>query len=272
MLSRNKVLHQLGLDILEGLSDSDLQNLPNTIVIVGCHHSFSHSLIRVLARKSNFVVAIQTEQFFDANQRPLWGSPTSKNATDTLLQNLRFVDTLLDISENNKKWYEDLGLSQSELKKLHFGPFVFPTEKRSISSASKGKHIFFGNLNERRRQFLNKLGDGKIAIVQDGTYGDRLADELAKSKGVLNLHYSEGVYTEVPRLLTAYLSRKPVVSEKLATPFVAGVHYIDVNEKWADIDRHVYDNFSDLVTKQFSFAAFLRAAVRENRRRSSFYI
>lgn len=268
ILARHKVLHQLGLDILEGLSQADLQSLPDTIVLVGCHHSFNHPFIRLLARNSTFVLGVQTEQFFDANRKLLWGAPKTENVTKTILKNLSFVNAFLDLSEHNMEWYLTKNLPQKDLEKLRFGPSIFPTEERTLCSKTHQDYIFFGSLNDRRRQVLNALGLSNVNIVHDGTFGKRLANEILKSRAVLNLHYSEGVYSEAPRLLTSYLARKPVVSEELAGPFKAGVHYISVENNESETDSRVYANFSKLVTEQLSFAEFLRAITRERSRNS----
>lgn len=220
------------------------------------------AIIRLLAPKSAFIFGIQTEQFFDADGRELWGKPRNKKTINRVLRNLSFVDAFLDLSASNQAWYDAQGLSQSALGKLRFGPHIFPTQKRPLRRTQNGKDIFFGGINDRRRRALDQCRPDRTTVLPDGVYGTQLGQEIDRARAILNIHYAEGVYTEAPRLLTSYLAGKPVVSEKLADPFQAGLHYIDLQNTHSVDEAEIYDNFSHLVTRQLSFSASLKTALQ----------
>lgn len=249
MLSRHDTLDQLARDMLDGLP-RDFQPRRRVCVIVGTHSDF-----RYLPLWPGFRVGIQTEQFLDADGTPLWGQHKRKMARN-LLATLRRLDVMLDINPANEPWYDAAGLPARERAKLRFGPAIFPSEPR-LRVPGQGD-LFFGNVNDRRRTVLDGLAHRAVEVVPAGVYGDALAARLRAADTVLNIHFAEGTYTEAPRLLTAYLAGKPVLSELLAPPFVAGEHYLPLTDTGTlDLDQ-VHAAFTALVTQHWSFAGFLR--------------
>ena len=102
----------------------------------------------------------------------------------------------------------------------------------------------------------------KVKILPTGTYGADLILELDKAAAVVNVHFEHGVYTEVPRLLSAYLAGKPVISEELDSPFIEGQHYLTFQGYDPESFEDVYNSFSSLVTSELSFGRFLKTAAK----------
>ena len=74
------------------------------------------------------------------------------------------------------------------------------------------------------------------------------------ASAVVNLHIGEGIYTEYPRMLSAYLSGKAVLSEPLAAPLEKGKHYADIETPFdpADAETH-FRNFAEFA-REFSIS------------------
>lgn len=183
-------------------------------VYVGVH-SFTKRIL-----PPGFRIGIQTEQFFDASGRSLWGTQSRWR----ILRQAWQYDVLLDLSPLNRPAYEFLpALLQ---RRLRFGPHIFPSHLPPFHPGEVGAPLlFFGAINQRRQQVLDEMGK-TVRILPYGVYGAHLTAEIMAAKGVVNLHFSDGVYTEYPRLLTALMHGKALSSEELAEPLVAGRHYL----------------------------------------------
>lgn len=261
--SRHKILKQLGQDILEGLSVNDIAELGDMMVLVGCHHNFG-----LFPLGSSFCVGIQTEQFLDQNGRELWGMVKKPKGIADLMKNLSRVDVMLDTNISNRSWWEEQDLSPKDRAKLYFGPRIFPSEPRAFRSVPGGPNLFFGSMDGRRGSVIEQLGGVNVKVLPRGTYGTKLENELNAAGTVINIHFDEGIYTEAPRLLTAYLAGKPIKSEMLGDPFVKGVHYIEIEGCITENAQVIYDAFSQLVTEELSFASFIRSAFAETNQMS----
>lgn len=203
------VLAELARDLARGITDPAVMALPVDI-LVGLHR-----LRPRLPARGRRQLGIQTEQIRDAEGRPMW----KKVRPGRLRKHLLACHRVLDLSVSNAPVY---GLAGRLLRhRLDFGPYVFP---QRIPDFVPGKEaVFFGAANDRRADLVARHG---IRMLPNGVFGAALAAELAGAAAVVNLHYTEGVYTEAPRLLAACLAGKPVMSEPLAPPLVAGRHYL----------------------------------------------
>ncbi len=260
MFSRHKILHQLGQGIVAGLSVKDTAEIGKIDILVGCHDAFYF-----FNRGAKLRVGIQTEQFFDKSGNELWGMLKKPKTIKRLLTNLSRVDVMLDINNSNRHWWDTQNLSPRDRAKLHYGPYIFPSEAREFKESLGGANLFFGDLGGRRKKVVQALVGTKVTVLPRGTYGKKLERELDQSATVVNIHFDEGVYTEAPRLLTSYLAGKPVISEILDEPFIEGIHYLGLENFKSDKLEEVYCAFSKLVTEKLSFASFIHSTLHIRR-------
>ena len=90
-----------------------------------------------------------------------------------------------------------------------------------------------------------------IKLLPYGTHGAALQAQIAKSGGIVNLHFSAGVYSEYPRILTAALAGKVIWSDPMAQPLICGQHYFALTDKPSLAEQSaVYHRFcSDFAAK-----------------------
>ena len=91
-------------------------------------------------------------------------------------------------------------------------------------------------------------------ILSQNCYLEPLYKEINVSSGVLNLHFEEGIYSEIPRLLSAYICGKVLYSEPLAAPFISGQHYIPLGSKVTFNTEEIYTNISKTFVQNFSLS------------------
>ena len=252
-LSKHPTVDQLAREISVGLDPAFLPQHSRVLIYVGVHKRFGLDFFR-----PGFKVAVQTEQFLDQAGNSLWGQ-RKKNLKNNIFRALQRADVFLDINPQNMPFYDSFTLTQSQRRKLHFGPHIFPQVASRFNPGISPKYAFFGGVKERRKMVLETVQNVDIALIPEGTYGDELYQHISQSKGVANIHFEQGIYTESPRLLTAYLNGKVVLSEELAAPFVSGVHYIPLDDAAVDWDhKAIFERFSQLVCGDLSFGRFLK--------------
>jgi hypothetical protein len=203
-----------------------------------------------------FKMGLQTEQFYDEDGKKLWGLCSNATILRWALQ----YDVLLDFSPLNAPAYDFL---PSYLrKKIKFGPHIFPDTLPTFAG-TMGKLIFFGALNDRRRAKITAITQQeRLRVVQNETYGTALQNQIADSGGILNLHFSAGVYSEYPRLLTAALAGKAVWSDPLAQPLICGQHYFALTDRPSLAEQSaVYDRFCSAFAAKHRLSDFLRAVL-----------
>lgn len=104
-----------------------------------------------------------------------------------------------------------------------------------------------------------------LRMLPVGTFGAALQAQIAGCGGIVNLHFSDGVYTEYPRLLTAALMGKAIWSELLAPPLLCGQHYFALTDRPnLPTQRAFYDRFCHEFAAQQSLSDFLRAVLPAN--------
>ena len=244
------ILDQLSQEIILGL-DSDLNTKVPTTVYVGIHGNPGLSWFR-----RGLKIGIQTEQLYDAEGVALFG--LKKGSWDFNIRwGYKMADQIIDLSENNRKFYEeDIPRNIRKKAEVVFGPHIFPSKKIPFRHGGTNL-IFFGSVpeNNRRAGIIRRMKEMPVRMVPDGTYGEELYALIDQSQGVLNVHYEDAVYTEAPRLLTAYLRGKVVFSEPLDNIFLPGVDYIALGE--GGDASEIFENFSEKVTTLYSFSALL---------------
>lgn len=211
----------------------------------------------------HLTVGIQTEQYHDRTGRTMWRIPRGRFRQ----RHASFYDVLLDLSADNAPAYDFLG--EDLRAKLMFGPHIFPADPID-PDIQPGAAVFFGAMNERRRGLLTGLqAERAVDIAPHGTFGRTLDTLIAGQSAVLNLHFREGEYSEYPRFLKAYLRGKPVISEPLAPPLIAGQHYYDLSARpTAAATRKIFRNLANLATAH-SFPAFLEGCLTRARMRKA---
>lgn len=243
ILSCHPILDQVATDIAKGVA---MEALPDKdiVVCIGAHKRFTG-----LRHRKGFKICVQTEHFRDARGLSLWRKPRWIR----MLANLLICDLLLDLSIYNKKSYR--WLPRVMKNKIVFGPRIFPsTAVKHVEG--NGTAVFFGAINERREKLI--AGRGDYTTLDGGIFGAALEEKIANASAVLNVHFSDGVYTEYPRLLSAYLAGKPLVSETLSPELEEGRHYMALG---AQIDARyladIFANFSDEFVAHNRFTDFL---------------
>lgn len=247
-IADHPILKTFALDLLYSLKNFQLQS-PITFY-VGAHRVFSGYW-----SKNNLRIVIQTEQFCDSTGQPLWWSDNSE-FTLNIKKSLENCDVFWDLSQHNMPFYKANNLDGLIQKKGFFGPYVFQTKPKKMRSVNREHIIFCGTLNDRRKELIKNFKGPKVKIVQR-VYGAKLNDMIDKSAGVLNLHFADGIYTELPRVLSAYNRSRVLVSEPLASPFIPSEHYISTSSCEINEAEKVFENFSNLVSDQYNFGKFL---------------
>ena len=236
-----RILQQVAADIMIGITEK-IRN--QTTLHVG-----AHALER--SEMAGLAVGIQTEQMFDENGKKLWNAFNTRQ----LHRMVSRFDAILDLSHANAPAYSDLPIDQQ--RKVRFGPYIFPEFIPQFVGGS-GTPVFYGTPTNRRKKILRTLvSRGKISMIPRGTFGEDLAQMIASAPAVVNIHIDEGVYTEYPRLLNAYLNGKVIISERLAGPLVAGKHYADIMSTFdSSTASEIYRNFSNFA-QQHKVSSFL---------------
>ena len=216
-------------------------------IYIGVHNFKNYSL------RKGLNVGIQTEQLFDVNGKALWRNTSRLK----ILRQVSQYKMTLDLAPSNQPAYEFL--PNFLKKRIIFGPDIFPECDISFRPYAKKELVFFGAKNLRRSQLIDSISITQIVrLLETATFCEQLSSNIQECAGILNIHYDDGVYTEIPRLITAYLNGKPVFSEELAHPLVAGKHYFPVNAAFdAIIAKQIFDRFKLEFVAKHKFSNFL---------------
>lgn len=261
-LSPSPILKNVTDDIISGLPKGISSSCPVTIY-VGIHRNFGRHWFRKGVR-----IGLQTEHIFDAEQKPLWGGK-SADFDINVGQAISRSNFILDINVNSKKYYRNL--PKGTKGKIYFGPHIFP-DQQIQQRAGGNDFIFYGNVRgiQRRERILCSLLGKGVKVIPENTFGTDLKEEIADSKGILNIHVMDGVYAEAPRILSAVICGKNIISEPLGHPFVSGVHYLPISHlssKGRNTDHEqaeVLHNISEMTSRLFSFAKFMKTILPDS--------
>lgn len=250
-----KIQEQLARDIISGLNFCDLPEKQRTVeIFMGTHHFFGRCLL-----SKNIKIAIQTEQIYDLTGSKIQFSKSTFNE-ELFLQACCFSNAILDLSEGNRTIYEKYS-NNLVGRTILLGPYIFPSRHRkNIKSETNGKVLFFGGIpkNSHREKVLLDLSQNDIVcIANPSLFGEELTAKVIDYDAILNIHVCDAIYTEAPRLLSAVLHSKILISEELGKPFEKGVHYIHVDRINEPFDKSVIDNLLNLSSSRFSFVSGL---------------
>lgn len=170
-------------------------------VVLGCNLLPSAGNLRLVRH-----VIVQLEQL---SEREGWFRPE-------LLEMLRGAEAVWDYAPENVAFLRARGLTNvSEM------PIGYHESLRRIARRPADVDVlFYGSLNERRRDVLEEIGRFADVKCLVGVYGKRRDDYIARAKIVLNLHYYDAQILEQARIAYLLNNRCFVVSESSAhNPF-----------------------------------------------------
>ncbi|MBP0482945.1 hypothetical protein [Sagittula salina] len=240
------ILEQIARDMLDGIADEALCATPVDVVL-GVHR-----YSQLPRHRGRPLIGIQTEHFLDAT-----GARTDETLKPRYLASyLRQCDLLVDLSPYNRPYYP-WATRLLAGQKLIFGPYLFPSRSVAFDPGRTDELLFVGALNDWRRKVLGSPGVPPVRVETD-LYGGALSERIRQAAAMVNLHRRPGVYSEVPRLLSAVLAGKAVVSEPLAPPFVAGRHYVPLGAAQAADFRAAFEAMRDEIAARYSFEELLR--------------
>lgn len=246
--ARHRVLADVAVDLSRSLPENHGYE---ATIFLGLHMFFG------LPDVEGARLGIQTEQLLDAAGTPMWrafDSGRRRRLTSAM-------SGVLDFSLTNAPAYADMRPKRRE--KIMFGPYVFPSRPVPFRAAGEGI-CFAGSQSGRRAEIIAQLKQHTpVDVASRGTFGAGLAERMQNSAGVLNIHFAEGVYSEVPRILKAYLAGKILYSEELADPFVAGRHYLPLSDLPVPSvpPAQVHENFQQDIASRYPFTTFLETAL-----------
>lgn len=188
------------------------------IYIVLCPQTF--------LRLPKFMIAFQMEQ-----------SMSKRWFTENYLKTLKNSLAILDYSRTNISFLQKQGIPFINIFYLpiHRIPNYreFLSERGfSVVSHAKKKYdvLFYGDThNERRQAMLALLSERFSVTIISDTFGQKLYEQLAQAKVIVNIHYYENALLETTRICECLSLGLTVVSE-------------------ASIDRHEYPEFEDCVS------------------------
>lgn len=251
-LTRHDVTLHYGHRVLRDFASDLAQGIQKPVghamdVYVGVH------AVRGPIDESRFRVGIQTEQYLDRSGKDMWRKPRRRVRRALVSA----YDAFLDLNPTNAPAYAFL--PQDLRDRMTFGPHIFPAEPVALDYSDKPP-VFFGSLNDRRKAELLPLQEaGKVILAPHGTFGRALSAVLKDQGGVLNIHFADGEYAEYPRFLKAYLHGKPVFSEPMAPPLVAGQHYFALGKvPTRKATETLFGNIAALATA-YRFQSYLEA-------------
>jgi len=120
---------------------------------------------------------------------------------------------VIDYDYNNIEAYRPCG----SIPVISFGYAPYLAEQRSIEIEKRPiELIFFGSVNERRRQMLLSIQDSGIKLSLLRGYGCDRDREIARARAVFNCHYYESARFEQARVFQCLSLGTPVISERTA--------------------------------------------------------
>jgi hypothetical protein len=119
----------------------------------------------------------------------------------------------LDIWEfampNTKRYKDDIDISN-----VHWMPMPFYKYRTDISNFFEYDILFYGSMNTRRTNILNKLKEKYKIKVCVNVYGEDIYNMIKRSKIILNIHFYKDATLESARFNEVLQFNRCIVSEK----------------------------------------------------------
>lgn len=143
----------------------------------------------------------------------------SNDWTEKIIHSARESDfAIWDYSERNLDYLRRMGIEK--IMKLELG-FDIGLIKISPQDSKSNDFIFYGSINHRRLEVLNKFKtDGLEVRTLYNIFGAQRDLEIARSKIALNIHYFESEIFEVVRANYLIHNKVPILAEINPTTFI----------------------------------------------------
>ena len=132
------------------------------------------------------------------------------------LDYLEFLRESLAVVEYSKENIPILFENGITYPKLFFCPIGITTSRISEQKShnnSDGAYLFYGELNQRRREILSEISKKYTVRIEQNLFGHSLIKAIRESKAVINLHYYENARLEFMRINQSLSYGKCVISE-----------------------------------------------------------
>jgi hypothetical protein len=264
--AKHPILLDISKFIFEGLSiEKSLKISSRVNIFIGVHQFDKDDF----SDYPGINIGLQTEQFFDESGKKLWGA----QAFHQVINGLFSLDYLIDFSHSNQRAYVSVPISLIKAKMI-YGPYIFPDKEIDHRGPEDGHLVFIGALSERREMLLKKLTNLGIKVKSiQGVGGSEALSLISESEGLVNIHFEDGVYSEWPRVLMAYLSGRILFSETLSADLVAGRHYIKIDSvddflkkdssEMATIYENIFKSLREDIVKNYIFEDIIHSIVNK---------
>jgi GT2 family glycosyltransferase len=174
---------------------TDPDNISGTAIVLGCNRL---AKLQISELPEN-IILYNLEQV----------QPNSPWLNDNYLELLR-SHPVWDYSNINMKELEKIGVTDV----THCGIGYEPELTKIPQIEEDIDVLFYGSINDRRKQILEALKESGLNIVTlFGAYGGKRDEYIARAKIILNIHYYEAKLFEIVRISYLLANKKFIISE-----------------------------------------------------------
>jgi hypothetical protein len=159
---------------------------------------------------------------------------------ENYIQILKNAIQVWDYSIQNKEWLSD----NIKIKNILHVPVCFDSNITNYKSNTIEKDIdilFYGSLNKKRKNILNKLQKLNtnliIVIKNNDCWEEDLLNIILRSKIILNIHYYENAILEMHRLSYLFNTKSFIISENVS----------DKNQMEIFKNSLIFCNYDDII-------------------------
>jgi len=145
-----------------------------------------------------------------------------------------------DYSLDNIEWLKTKEIFNVKHFKIGKSPaFEYPINNNTVDTKSIDV-LFYGSMNNRRREIINKLRKLNYNVVTVNAWGKNREDLINNSRIVLNIHFFSTFILEILRIIPLIANNHFVITETSSYP--------DNNDEWKEnIVTVDYDSIVDTV-------------------------
>lgn len=223
----------------------------NSFILLVAFQSFYKSPIKnkLLKMRKKKYILYQLEQINNVTKY-------NNNINDELEN---FMNNALYVLEYNMSNYNALN---STINKIFVGVPIVECDK--IIERKNIDILFYGNLNNYRKNILDNLLNEYNVKILENSFGDELKEYIMRSKLILNIHYYSEPLLELCRIHEAIPYKCKIISEitsddlnlcKKYEDFCTFVDFKNINEvvNIIDLELENYENinFDSIIEKNF---------------------